>query len=72
MSYRYSSSSGGGDRRHSGSSSRRDSPPRHRSSSRRSRSPSPGPSRPRDPKTLPEAFGRVSINGYLSLFHVAL
>lgn len=53
MSYRDSSSS----RRHG--SSRRDSPPR-----RSRRSPSPGPSRdrspkPRDPKSLPEAFGRA-------------
>lgn len=66
MSYRYSSGGGSSDSRRYSSSSRRDSPPRHSSSSSRRRSPSPGPSRsrreePRDPKLLPEAFGRVSI-----------
>lgn len=59
MSYHGKYSGGGDSRRHSSSSSRRDSPPRHRSR----RTPSPGPSRgrspkPRDPKNLPESFGR--------------
>lgn len=59
MSYRDRYSSSDSSRRYS-SGSRRDSPPRHRSR----RSPSPGPSRSRkeesrDPKTLPESFGRA-------------
>lgn len=66
MSYhgKYSSSGGDSSRRYSSSSRRDSSPPRHRR-----RSPSPGPSRgrspvkPRDPKNLPESFGRISDSG---------